>query len=136
MSAPATDIANYLEISGIGTVGTDIFIDKMPEEGNRPLTPTMTVYNTGGFDPAVNFHRKHYQPTVQIVIAGKPGDYVATETKALAIQEKMTDPVSFAAAPFDYYGSYQQGDTVFLGYDENNRPEFSLNFRLFRRRDH
>ena len=129
-------MANYLETQAVGTVGTDIFVNKLPQQSDLPVNaPVLTVYDSGGFDPAVNINRKHFVPTVQIVVTGTANKYTDAETLALLLQDTLTDAVAFVAAPFTYYGSYQQGDTVFLGYDENNRPEFSLNFRLFRRKD-
>lgn len=136
MTDVAKAVADYLETNGVGTVGTDIFIDSLPGESDLPATtPALTVIESGGFDPEINADRKHFNPTVQIFVQGIPAGNVAAKALAVEVVGLMTDPLSLVVGDDTYYASYQQGGLNYLGDDENNRPEISLNFRLYRRED-
>lgn len=136
MTDVAKAVADYLETNAIGTVGTDIFYDALPGESGLPTTdPALVVIESGGFDPEINADRKHFNPTVQIFVSGIPAGDAAAKAMAVAVVDLLTDPLNLVDGTDTYYGTYQQGGLNFLGADENNRPEISLNFRLYRRED-
>jgi hypothetical protein len=134
MSDPAKDIATYLDAQGAATSETNLYYGKKP--ATPGAYPVATVLSTGGFDPVVNADREQHQPTVQVIITGAVQGYDAARTLGEDIRDELIDPVTFTTADgFTYYGSYQQGDIEAIGYDENDRPEFSMNFRFYRRKD-
>ena len=136
MSDVAQDIADYMDAQGLGTVGTDIFYDQMPVESELPVdAATITVIESGGFDPEVNKDRKHYLPTIQVMVTGTQDSNTLAKAKVAEVADLLTDPLNLVVGSTVYYGTYQVGGNNFLGYDVNNRPEWSLNFRLRRRED-
>ena len=133
MNGAATDIAALLETRGEGTVGTDIFINKAPEKIAVTTYPIASINDTGGFDPQITFETRNYEPTIQVFIVGKASDFAASETFLFAIVDELLKPLTLTAAPYEYYGIYQQGDVIPLGEDDKQRPLFSANFRVSRR---
>ena len=71
MADVAQTIADYLAAQSVGTVGTDIFFDQVPVESSLPVDEAaVTVIESGGLDPEINADRKHFNPTVQIIVTG------------------------------------------------------------------
>lgn len=138
MSDVAKDMADYLESEGVGTVGTNIFYDQTPVESELSVTlATATVIESGGFDPQINYDRKHYNPTIQIMVTGTQDSNTAAKAmNKLIVKElnpKKDNPFNVVVDDTVYYSTAQVGGNNFLGYNANNRPEWSLNFRLRRR---
>jgi hypothetical protein len=137
-TGPAFDIATYFDglVTPSLTLGTDLFYSKSPDVVPAD-SPIVVVLDSGGFDPEANKERTHFQPTIQIIIAGSPGKYDVGRLIADQIQTAITNAGFVYVSPdgFTYYGSFQMGDINWLGYNENNRPKWSMNFRLYRRVD-
>ena len=132
----AKDIADYLQAQGAGTVGDDLFISKMPVEKHRPSdAPAAAILASGGFDPAANKDRIQGQDTVQILVAGIPDGYDDAIAFAQTIRDVLIAPLKLIVAPYTYYGSYAQGGIEPIGYDANKRPELSMNFRIYSRKE-
>jgi hypothetical protein len=133
MSDVAKDIADYLAAQSVGTVGTDIFYDQMTTD---PVTVAhITVIESGGLDPEINADRKHFNPTIQIIVTGTQESNTDAKAKVAAVMDLLTNQLSLTVDDTTYHGSTQIGGNNFLGYDENNRPEWSLNFGLKRREE-
>lgn len=129
-NSPTTtvDIKDILEAGSIGTFGaTSGWSIRISREDGEP-DQMITIYDTGGFesDPKNNID----QPTVQIRIRGNPQDYVNTRAKAMAIRALLHGPARQTVNGTVYVGIWLTGDIVFLRYDDNNRPIFTLNFRI------
>jgi hypothetical protein len=71
---------------------------------------------------------------MQIIVVGSEGGYDAadalTENIRNYILKTLTETV---VGTVTYYGFEQIGDNAFIGYDKNNKPQFSINFRIYRR---
>ena len=135
MAAPSTgaeDIRDLLVADGIGTFGTDLFVDKQPDSGFT--LPMVIIYNSPGLDPEAT-GKVLRKPSVQIRVVGDDGDYVVARDKMLVIQAALhqrSTPMSVASGQVRIMGIFEQGDMGPVEYDDQNRPVFILNFRLFR----
>jgi len=123
-TSPAKDIADFLQTQGVGTVGTDIFVGKMPPD----ISQNMTVYDTGGLSPNPKWLRD--EPTVQVMVRGDERDYEATYTLALDVKNALLgcSPTTINSKSYVFFNML--GDITFLKHDQSERPMFSLNFRL------
>ena len=134
MADVAQTIADYLAAQSVGTVGTDIFFDQVPVESSLPVDEAaVTVIESGGLDPEINADRKHFNPTVQIIVTGTQESNTEAKAKVAEVVDLLTDPLNLTVGSTIYYCTAQVGGNNYLGYDENNRPEWSLNFQLRRR---
>ena len=124
MSSPAVDIAGLLEAQGLGTAGTTLFVGRDP--GGTTLT--ISVYDTGGLPPNPKYSRD--EPSVQIAVWGAANDYSGGYTKALAIKDYLLGLTSQTIGTKTYFAFNMRTDITFVGYDQNQRPQFTLNFRL------
>lgn len=135
MAAPQTgaeDIRDILVSDGLGTFGTDLFVDKQPD--SKFTLPMIIVSNSPGLDPEAtgqNFRK----PAVQIKVVGKDGGYTVARNKMLAIEAALherTVPVSVASGQVTILGILEQGDMGPVEYDVLNRPAFFANFQIWR----
>jgi hypothetical protein len=135
MAAPsnaAQDIKDILESDGIGTFGTDLFVDKQPDSGFT--LPMIVIYNSPGFPPEAT-GKNFRQASVQVNVIGSDGGYVAANAKMLAIEDALhqrTVPESVASGNAEVFGILEQGDMGPVDYDELNRPVFTTNFTVWR----
>jgi len=127
MNAPSQDIKDILVADGIGTFGTDLFVSKQPSTPDA----VVTVYDTGGFAPE-GMTADHY-PTVQMLIRGDQNSYRTTYTKAESVRDSLHRLHDETWNSTKYIAIWAMSDIIFVGYDENERPEFSINFRMHRR---
>ena len=127
MNAPSQDIKDILVADGIGTFGTDLFVSKQPSTPDA----VVTVYDTGGFAPE-GTTSDHY-PTVQVLIRGDQNSYRTTYTKAENVRDSLHRLHDETWNSTKYIAIWAMSDIIFVGYDENERPEFSINFRMHRR---
>lgn len=126
MNSPAVDIATILETYSIGTIGDDIHISALPDKPDACIS----VYDTGGFAPQSSY--KYDYPTVQVRIRGTIGGYVTGYSKAESIKNLLHDLHGQSWGVSWYIGVWAMSDILFLGHDDKNRPEFSVNFRIHR----
>lgn len=126
MTSPASDIADYLELQGFGTVGTDIFANLEPNKPNS----TVCVHDTTGLQALV-IQDNLRQPGIQIRVRGV--DYeVAYSLHDRIVKALCTDVTEFSSASHRYVGCWQQGDILNLGRDQNDRFVTSSNYLLIR----
>jgi len=128
MNAPSMDIKDLLDgESSLGlTFGTDLFVSEMP-----PIPDLcVCVYDTGGEPPNPDYD--YMKPTIQVRIRGDKGEYRAAYDLALSIQNFLNGMHNEEVNGTRYIGIWAEGDVFFIGYDENHRPELTVNFRLHR----
>jgi len=128
MNAPSEDIKDILEsISSLGlTFGTNLFV------GETPTTPDQCVciLDTGGFEHEDNF--VYERPTIQISARGDKGAYTATHELAQAVRDELHALANQTINSARYIGIWLMSDVMFVGWDDNRRPEFTANFRIHR----
>lgn len=128
MNPPSEDIKDILAAASALalTFATDLFVSEMP------ATPDLcvTIYDTGGFDPDVNF--VYDRPTVQIRVRGDRGEYLVAHGLAQTIRDLLSGEHNYTINGARYIAIWAQGDIISVGYDDNHRPILTINFRLHR----
>ncbi|MHA1809369.1 MAG: minor capsid protein [Candidatus Heimdallarchaeaceae archaeon] len=125
MNPPSQDFKDILVDASIGTFGTDIFIGKEPDSPNA----CVTLYDTGGFPPQVN--NKLDYPTVQVRIRGEVRGYQNAYAKAENIKDALHAQGNITQGSTKY-SIWCMSDILFIGYDDKDRPLFTVNFRTMR----
>lgn len=107
------------EVKSLLTSISNVFI------GNMPTTPddVIAIYNTGGYPRGLT-ESKLKQPTFQIRI--RSASYAAGEVMCNTVADLLHGNGTTKILTI-----YQQGDPLDLGRDQNNRSEFSINFRCY-----
>lgn len=129
MTSCSSDIKTLLEADSSLALefGTDLFIGELPETPNQ----CCTIVDTGGYETKIG---PYYSPTVQMLFRGDVGEYEETYSLAQAVTILLHE---YSGTPsgstFYYTGIWSLGDPFFIGVDENERPLFSINFRIQRR---
>lgn len=128
MAILISEIAEYLEDQGHGTVGKDIYLGKFNDTRDNQVM----VRDTGGLEP--DAHLPLYQRTVQIMIRNK--SYTTGETLARAIRDDLhnrfwTDVVT-GGTNFQLRSSALQ-EPASLGQDGKKRYEWTCNFLFLTR---
>ena len=132
MNAPSTDIKDMLEaVSALGlTLSTNLFTGKEPAKPDN----TVTIFDTPGFPPQVTLgvgDDDYYYPSVQIRVRNR--DYL---TGLALIQDILTSLHGRAQETWNgtlYTVILCSSGPVPLGWDENDRIWFIINFNLQRR---
>ena len=129
MASPAESIKDLLVTASVGTHNaTTGWSIKVSKEEAKPDTQ-ITVYDIGGASPNPKFLLDF--PQVQVMVRGAENGYQALYTKAKDVKDALLGRDSTTINGDVISGIIMDGDLNFLGYDENKRPRFSLNFSLF-----
>ena len=126
MNAPSVDIADLLVLSDSGLdliQGTDLFIGQEPESPNE----CATIYDRPGFAPE-NIVETYDKPGFMIRIRGEKNDYIGAYKIAQDIKAYLHKIANQTVNSTRYIGIWAEGDANLIGYDDNNRPVFTLNF--------
>lgn len=129
MNAPSVDIKDILESSqhAVGTFGTDIFVGMMPKAPDACIC----IYDTGSWrQPETGFSCQY--PTIMVKIRGPRGNYTTGYAKAKEVFDALHATYNETWNSTLYVFIIAIQDPFFIGYDENNRPLFSVNFRIER----
>jgi hypothetical protein len=106
------------------TSGWSIHIGKMPK------TPDTAILITQGPGLSPNPKWLLDYPTVQVRVRGSQGSYESARAKAKDIKDLF---LGFSSADVNgdrWVSITMLSDIAFLGYDDNERPEFSINFLM------
>ena len=132
MRSPATNLAMLLDDALVGAVAKAqvtlsrwlIKVGRMSEETNRLIVCS----DTGGSTPnpkwALDF------PNISVFVRGGVNEYEEAWVKANQVKSALLgiDPTVFEDVRWD--GITMRSDIFNTGYDERDRPTFSLNFRV------
>lgn len=123
-NSPATDIGNYLQTQGLGTLGVDLFVGMLPTKPDICIS----VLDAPGRSPDPRYQRD--EPSLQILVRGARRDYDVAYGVAKSVKDELNgiDPIVLDSK--DYVLFVMIGNIIPVGPDENERPVFSLNFRL------
>lgn len=128
MSNIAVGAKDLLVTAGVGifaaSSGWGIYI------GQEPTLPTtvITLFNTGG--RASNPLWLLDFPSLNARVRGAPGGYVAAQQKAKDVKDALLGLPSQDLNGDRWVSVTMIGDINELGFNENNQPQFSLNFAL------
>ena len=118
-----SEVAEYLEDEGIGTLGTDLFYSYLPDSVNA----CVAVLDTGGLQP------DHYLPTAEPTFQV----YIRSTTYALG-KAKLDDVraalhrqrnVNLISGGLYFYFIFALSEGGHIGRNPNGQDEFSMNFQ-------
>jgi hypothetical protein len=119
MSLLENDIKELLQ----QTLQDDIFIGDQPDAPNNVIT----IYRTGGSNPAHAFDRKEFEmPTFQIRV--RSFRYENGMKKCNDIKDILDGVSEIFINDNRYLDIFQQGDILAIGKDSRKRHEFTINF--------
>ena len=129
MNAPHFDIANYLNASAIGILGTDLFSGEWGDVDAQIL-----VMNSPGSPSDLKDVLEN--PGIQILVRGEKNaaDYLTYD-----VAKTVSDFLLSAGENVDidgtcYTGFEESSNIANLGKDDNNRFNYSMNFMTYRNR--
>ena len=98
--------------------------------GKEPQSPDtcIVITRSGGLPPNPKFLLDY--PTVQVRVRGSKGQYREAELKAYDVKDKLLGFVSADVGGDRWVSITMLSDIVFIGYDGNERPMFSVNFQM------
>jgi hypothetical protein len=132
LNAPSQDIKDLLEASSSGTgltFGTNLFVSQEPD-GGGVVDKVVSIFDTGGGEPDTN--RTLKTPTVMVRVRGNRFGYQEGYTLAELILDTLHAVKNTTVNSTRYVYIIAQSDIIFLDYDKNNRPSWSINFRIMR----
>jgi len=104
-----------------------IFVSKQPDDAGSP-DRAITIYDSGGLDPSPGWLLDY--PSVQVVVRGEQNRYSEAYDKAIEIQKVILGKAALDLNGDRWVQFNQAGGVGFIGYDQNRRPELSINFNL------
>jgi hypothetical protein len=126
-TSPAADIAELLEIEGIGIIGDTIFIGHIPQKVNKAC---IGVYDAGGGVSLPTYQRD--EMFIRFNIISDVESYQSGYNLANSVKEAVIGHKPININSKDYIIFTLLGDINHLGRDELNRNRFSLNLRTIR----
>jgi Bacteriophage minor capsid protein len=88
----------------------------------------IVIYDTAGLPPEPGLDINY--PGIQIVVRGMPNGYKDTSVKSKRIKDEFLGMPKTTVNGDIWASVTMTSDIIWLGYDENERPSFSLNFQL------
>ena len=122
---PPSDILRALVVAHVGISGWVLETGAMPDKPDE----AMMFSDTGGAEPNPKWLLDF--PTVQVMVRGTVGGYLAAFREAKAVKDILLGVEPFTTGDGDILVSVtQNGDLGFIGRDDNARPLFVINFAL------
>ena len=130
MEDPAYDLQDIYESSGSFS-GTSVKTGKIPSSPDEVIT----FLDTGG-GPEQNLLNTSEQgfkyPTVQARIRGNPQDYQRCRNITEDVYNTLHKKMRTSGNSNHYEQIIASGEPIWLGYSENNCPEWSINFEIMK----
>lgn len=127
MTSPAVDVAQLLNDEGIATLGSNLFVGRMPPDTENVIA----VYDEGGVG-IQNPVWKRDNLSLSIYIRGLQNDYEQGYNLAYSVKNCLNGHDTVTINGSDYIRFVINGDIIAVGFDENNRPRFSMNWEVTR----
>jgi hypothetical protein len=126
MRSPAYSVAQHLAANGFGVFAASS--GWSINAGSEPATPdtAITVFDTGGEEPDTD--QRDRRPTLQVRVRGPSYDDAYTKIDDIAYFLANARPVVLDGTRF--VGFSITSDIAGLGKDDNNRHQFTVNFRV------
>lgn len=127
--APSGQTAMLLQSVGVVGLPTDTlwpaFVGRMTSTPDAQVV----VYDTPGQTPEVKWAVDY--PCIMVLVRGNKNDYNSGWNKALQVKDALLGIDPFQAdVETRWDGCTVLSDLAFLAYDTNDRPQFTINFRL------
>lgn len=131
MGSPSVDIKDILCDNSSFAFNDNVFVGMVPQD--KPETTqdaVLGIRDTGGSQPEGISDIEY--PTVQIICRALPFKYTEGYNLIKSAEDILHGQGGVTKNSSYYLGIWSAGAILFIGYDEKNRPEFSLNFRMQR----
>lgn len=130
MSSPAVGAKDLLVAAGVGVYAVApganflIVLSRLKDQPDKQIV----LYDTGGQDPNPQWLLEY--PTIQATIRGVSDGYVAAYAKAREVFDVLVGLPSQDLNGDRWVSVTSLGGINNLGYDDKDRPKFTINFRL------
>lgn len=128
MSTILEAIGDYLQAQSEGTLGTSIFLGRMPDTPDA----CVCVYESAGSLPEMTFGAAGIaidRPIIQIICRAGRDDYPTARDKATSIRNKLSPLVNTTLSGIKVMRLEPTGSVNPIGPDEKDRPLVSMNFQ-------
>jgi len=122
-----SDIGNYLQVQGIGTLGTNIFLGMIPDKPDNCIV----LFEYAGSPPDLYWNGEY--PGLQVRVRNK--SYAAARTKIGEVMEKLHGLHEQTLSGTRYLLIKARGSPEILKRDNNNRVELFVNFEIIKERE-
>jgi hypothetical protein len=124
MNLPAKEVAEYLEDNSVGTVGTDIYVDQLPEQ-----TGVVTMIASLSGVPDIDLPTA--KPGFEVLVRGSSeADVVTKIYEIVELLHRKFNTTLITGGNY-YYFIKMTTEPQSLGRDEKGRIEFSANFETY-----
>lgn len=127
MTSPSKDVAQLLNDEGIAVLNQNLFIGRMPPDTENVIL----VLDEGGVG-IQNPVWKRDNLSISIYVRGLQNDYEQGYNLAYSVKNCLNGHDTVTINGSDYIRFVINGDIVWVGFDENNRPRFSMNWTVTR----
>lgn len=127
MSKPCEGIKDILQNASVGSASSGSWLIRIGKSLDTP-DQLITIYDTGGLNPNPKWLLDF--PTVQVVVRGPKQGYEAAWDKCVQVKGALLGYESADLNGDRWVSITGMGDIGFIGYDDKDRPLFSLNYRL------
>ena len=122
-------LGDHLVTQGLGTLGTNLFLGKMP------ATPDycVTIYEYEGMAPLENMGSTPYSidmPRIQVVVRGARDDYPTARDGLQAIRVVLASITDTTISGTRVLRVMSLGSILPLGLDDKDRPRLAANFQV------
>ena len=122
-----SDIGNYLQVQGIGTLGTNIFLGMVPDKPDNCIV----LFEYAGSPPDLHWNGKY--PGLQVRVRNK--SYAAARTKIGEVMAALHGLHEQTLSGTRYLLIKARSSPEILKRDNNNRVELFVNFEIIKESD-
>jgi hypothetical protein len=130
MASQAVGAKTLLVAASVGsatpTADWSVHVSKMPPLPNKAIA----IFDSGGTGEGPNPKWLLDYRTMQVRIRSEPDDYVGAFDKAQQVKDTLLGLPAQTVGSDVWDGVTILSDITFIGRDDNDRPELSINFRL------
>jgi hypothetical protein len=123
-------LGDYLQTNSVGTLGTNIFLGKMPASPDYCIT----LYEYEGMAPKESFGGNPYDvdmPRIQVVVRGARDDYPTARDAVNTIRGLLADITDVTISSTKVLRVASLGAFIPLGLDDKDRPRIAANFQAY-----
>ena len=123
-------LGDYLQTNSVGTLGTNIFLGKMPASPDY----CVTLYEYEGMAPVESFGGNPYDidmPRIQVVVRGARDDYPTARDGVKTIRDLLAALTNVTISSTKVLRVASLGAFIPLGLDDKDRPRIAANFQAY-----
>jgi hypothetical protein len=125
--APSIDFAAFFAEQTGHALGEDVFHGRLPDDPSEAIA----FLEQGGLAPSNVFDGSGpRQPTLQVMVRADATDYVRSREIVQSVFDTLHCQANLIANGRFYLSVDAQQEPIWLGYDNNERPMWSINFQL------